>query len=59
MSYNVNWDAIFPDDDPKNHSLREFNRVEAFERVMQAVQPDVVCLQEINYLRGTQELSEF
>jgi endonuclease/exonuclease/phosphatase family metal-dependent hydrolase len=59
MSYNINWDSIFPDDDPKNHDFRDFNRVDAFVRVMQAVQPDVVCLQEINYLRGTQELSEF
>ena len=59
MSYNINWDSIFPDDDPKNHSLRDFNRVEAFVRVMQSVQPDVVCLQEINYLRGEDELSEF
>jgi len=59
MSYNINWDAIFPDDDPKNHSLRDFNRVDAFVRVMRAVQPDVVCLQEINYLRGGEELSEF
>ncbi len=59
MSYNINWDSIFPDNDPKNHSLRDFNRVDAFVRVMQAVQPDVVCLQEINYLRGEDELSEF
>jgi endonuclease/exonuclease/phosphatase family metal-dependent hydrolase len=59
MNYNINWDSIFPDGDPKNHSLRDFNRVDAFARVMQAVQPDVVCLQEINYLRGTRELGEF
>ena len=59
MSYNINWDSIFPDNDPKNHSLRDFNRVDSFVRVMQAVQPDVVCLQEINYLRSEDELSEF
>ena len=59
MSYNVNWDSIFPDGDPLNHSLREFERVEAFARVMRAVQPDVVCLQEINYLRGREALGEF
>jgi len=58
MSYNVNWDSIFPDDDPMNHSLREFNRVDAFVRVMRAIQPDIVCLQEINYLRGRQALGE-
>jgi len=26
MSYNVNWDSIFPDDDPNNHDFREFDR---------------------------------
>lgn len=59
MSYNVNWDSIFPDDDPQNHDLREFDRVEAFRRILRAVQPDVICLQEINYLRGTQQLSAY
>ncbi|GMR10142.1 MAG: hypothetical protein BMS9Abin28_0963 [Anaerolineae bacterium] len=59
MGYNVNWDSIFPDGDPKNHDFRDFNRVDAFVRVMQAVQPDIVCLQEINYLRGASELGEF
>jgi len=59
MSYNVNWDSIFPEDDPKNHELREFDRGEAFGRILRAVQPDVICLQEINYLRGAPELSRF
>ncbi len=59
MTYNINWDSIFPDGDPMNHSLRDFNRVDAFVRVMRAVQPDVVCLQEINYLRGRQALGDF
>ncbi len=59
MSYNINWDSIFPDGDPMNHSLREFERVDAFVRVMRAVQPDVVCLQEINYLRGREAMGEF
>ncbi|MFV1859986.1 MAG: endonuclease/exonuclease/phosphatase family protein [Anaerolineales bacterium] len=59
MSYNVNWDSIFPDDDPNNHDFREFDRAEAFVRVMRAVQPDIVCLQEINYLRSSEDLGEF
>lgn len=59
MSFNVNWDSIFPDDDPKNHDLREFSRGDAFARILRAVQPDVLCLQEINYLRGASELSQF
>jgi endonuclease/exonuclease/phosphatase family metal-dependent hydrolase len=59
MSYNVNWDSIFPENDPKNHELRGFDRGQAFGRILRAVQPDVICLQEINYLRGEQELGQF
>lgn len=59
VSYNVNWDSIFPPDDPKNHELREFDRQAAFKRIMLALQPDVLCLQEINYLRGTQAMEDF
>ncbi len=59
MSFNVNWDSVFPDDDPKNHDLREFSRGAAFARILRAVRPDVICLQEINYLRGASELSAF
>jgi len=59
MSYNVNWDSIFPENDPKNHELREYDRGEAFGRILRAVQPDVICLQEINYLRSAQELGQF
>jgi len=59
MSYNVNWDSIFPENDPQNHELREFDRGEAFGRILRAVQPDVICLQEINYLRSAQELGQF
>jgi len=51
MSYNVNWDAVFPDDDPKNHPLRAFDRSEEFARVVAAIQPDIICLQEINPVR--------
>ncbi|MEX1246964.1 MAG: endonuclease/exonuclease/phosphatase family protein [Anaerolineales bacterium] len=56
LSYNVNWDSIFPDDDPQNHDLRAFNRVEAFKRILRALQPDVICLQEINYLRSSEQI---
>lgn len=59
MNYNVNWDSIFPDDDPDNHELREFDREDAFARMMRVIRPDILCLQEINYLRGTQELGQF
>lgn len=59
LSYNVNWDSIFPADDPQNHELREFDRQDSFVRIMRAIGPDVLCLQEINYLRSTQDLSNF
>lgn len=59
VSYNVNWDSIFSADDPQNHELREFDRQDAFVRIMRALQPDVLCLQEINYLRSTQDLGNF
>ncbi|MEX2160459.1 MAG: endonuclease/exonuclease/phosphatase family protein [Anaerolineales bacterium] len=56
MSYNVNWDSIFPADDPQNHDLRQFDRVDAFKRILRAVQPDVICLQEINYRRSSEQI---
>jgi len=59
MTYNVNWDSIFPDDDPENHELRAFNRVESFGRILRAVRPDVLCLQEINDRRSPQTLADF
>lgn len=47
MTYNVNWDSIFPAGDPNNDQLRDSDRVEPFRRILKAVQPDVLCLQEI------------
>ena len=41
-SYNPYWDAIF------RTGLRRYNRSAEFERVLAAVRPDVVCLQEID-----------
>lgn len=58
MSYNVNWDSVFPDDDPQNHELRAFNRVAEFKRLLAAIQPDVICLQELNYLRSSDQVAE-
>jgi endonuclease/exonuclease/phosphatase family metal-dependent hydrolase len=51
MTYNVNWDSIFPPLDPESHDLRTASRGMAFQRILAAVQPDVVCLQEINPAR--------
>ena len=59
MTYNVNWDSIFPEDDPLNHELRAFDREDSFRRILRAVRPDIVCLQEINYFRKDRELADF
>jgi endonuclease/exonuclease/phosphatase family metal-dependent hydrolase len=59
MTYNINWDAIFPSGDPKSHSFREFDLGPEFSRVMRAINPDVLCLQEIHHIRTEVELSTF
>jgi exonuclease III len=48
LCYNVNWDAIFADDDPLNHKYRGHNGQGAFVRVLRVINPDVICIQEIN-----------
>jgi endonuclease/exonuclease/phosphatase family metal-dependent hydrolase len=58
MSYNVNWDSIFQSLDPLNHELRRYSRVVAFRRILQALQPDLLCLQEINPERPAEQVSE-
>jgi len=59
MTYNVNWDSIFPEDDPENHDLRAFDREDSFRRILQAIRPDVLCLQEVNDRRRARDLAEF
>ena len=58
MSYNVNWDSIFPPLDEENHDLRSASRGMAFRRIVAAVQPDIVCLQEINPERDPQQVGD-
>ena len=58
VSYNINWDAIFPVGDPQSHELRSFSKPTAFVRVMRALEPDILCLQEINPARDPAEISE-
>lgn len=58
MSYNVNFDSIFPDDDPENHQFRSRSKRAEFERIVQAVAPDIICLQEINFARNPQQIGE-
>lgn len=57
-SYNVNWDSIFPDDDPNNSSLRCCNKTAEFRRLIAAIQPDIMCLQEINSARPAQNVAD-
>jgi endonuclease/exonuclease/phosphatase family metal-dependent hydrolase len=57
MNYNVNWDSIFPDDDPMNHEWRSVDKVDAFRRLIKAINPDIVCLQEINPDRDPKDVS--
>jgi endonuclease/exonuclease/phosphatase family metal-dependent hydrolase len=59
MTYNVNWDSIFPDDDPQDDSFRSFNRVDAFGRILRATMPDILCLQEINARRKASDLAGY
>ena len=48
MCYNINWDSIFPANDPHSHKYRRHQQAAQFVRVLRAIQPDIVCLQEIN-----------
>ena len=57
MDYNVNWDSIFPDNDPLNHEWRTANKADAFRRLIRAINPDIVCLQEINPARDPKDVS--
>ncbi|MCG8408321.1 MAG: endonuclease/exonuclease/phosphatase family protein [Phycisphaerales bacterium] len=58
VTYNVHWDSIFPDDDPNNHPFRSFDKVDEFRRVIVALNPDIMCLQEINGDRNPQDIAD-
>jgi endonuclease/exonuclease/phosphatase family metal-dependent hydrolase len=58
ISYNINWDSIFPVGDPDSHDLRTYAKEHGFFRIMQATSPDIVCLQEINPSRDASEIAE-
>jgi endonuclease/exonuclease/phosphatase family metal-dependent hydrolase len=58
VTYNVNWDSIFPDNDPNNHSWRAHDMVDEFRRVVTALNPDIMCLQEINPSRDAQDVAD-
>lgn len=56
MSFNVGWDSIFLDDDPLNDEWRSDSKPLEFVRIVKAVAPDVVCLQEISPGRDPQQV---
>jgi endonuclease/exonuclease/phosphatase family metal-dependent hydrolase len=58
MCYNVNWDAIFLDDDTLNHKFRRHSLQGEFVRVVRAVSPDIICLQEINPARPARHIGD-
>lgn len=56
MSFNVGYDSIFLDDDPQNHPWRSDSKPAEFVRIVKAIDPDVICLQEINPVRDPQQV---
>ena len=58
MSFNVGWDSIFPDGDPLNDPFRAGDRSDAYARILAAVQPQVICFQEINPRREPQQVAD-
>jgi endonuclease/exonuclease/phosphatase family metal-dependent hydrolase len=58
LSFNVGWDSIFPDDDPQNNQWRQDSKGAEFVRILKAIKPDIVCLQEINPVRDPQQVAD-
>ena len=58
VDYNINWDSIFEDGDPDNHEWREYDMSDEFVRIVQALNPDILCLQEINFDRPAQDVAD-
>ncbi|MCP4589133.1 MAG: endonuclease/exonuclease/phosphatase family protein [bacterium] len=58
LCYNINWDAIFESGDPDNHDWWEYDKSDEFVRVETAIDPDIVCLQEINWDRDPQDVAD-
>jgi len=56
MSFNVGWDSIFADDDPQNDEWRRDSKPAEFVRLVKAIDPDIICLQEIKPVRDPQQV---
>lgn len=57
MSFNAGWDSIFPDDDPHDLWRQDYKGAE-FVRILNAIEPDIICLQEINPVRDPQQVGD-
>jgi len=57
MSFNPGWDSIFPDDDPQNDAMRRDSQAADFARIVRAIDPDVICLQEIQPARDPAQVA--
>ena len=51
MTYNVGWDSIFQEEGLLDNLWRQESRAAAFVRIVRAIDPDVICLQEIDPAR--------
>jgi endonuclease/exonuclease/phosphatase family metal-dependent hydrolase len=56
MSFNVGWDSIFSDAAPQNDQGRRDSKPDEFVRIVKAIDPDIICLQEINPVRDPQQV---
>ena len=56
MSFNVGWDSIFSDADPQNDQWRSDSKPAEFVRIVKAIDPDIICLQELNPVRDPQQV---
>lgn len=57
MSYNVGWDSIFEKAGLLDRLWRRDSRATAFVRIIRAVDPDVICLQEIDPARDPNQVA--
>jgi endonuclease/exonuclease/phosphatase family metal-dependent hydrolase len=58
MSYNVGWDSIFQKTGLLNGLWSGDSRAAAFVRIIRAIDPDVICLQEIDPARDPQQVAD-
>jgi endonuclease/exonuclease/phosphatase family metal-dependent hydrolase len=58
MSYNVYWNSIFPGDDAHTDEWRSADRSIEFERILRAIAPDLICLQEISPACDPQQVAD-